>query len=282
MKKKLLLKLSYILFLMFYVGLLIYGKAYYFAPTAIKVRSALHPILRQSGSTGHLLGILGSLFMVLLLLYSLRKRLKFMRNWGSLDTWLDVHIFLGLAGPALVLLHTAFKFSGIVAISFWSMVLVVLSGVIGKYIYELIPHSLSGLELSRIELEAEEIALTFEMRKLLPHNHPCWKVLSGLEQKEGKGSILKSLFLFVEYFKVKSLVSRSLRRVEGMDKKKRKELVALVVKRQMLMRRAHMLQYSMKIIHYWHLLHKPFVIIMFLILVIHVYVSVKLGYIWAF
>ncbi len=66
-----------------------------------------------------------------------------------------MHIFLGITGPVLVCFHTVLKLSGIVALSFWSMVLVVLSGIIGKYIYELIPHSLSGMELNRIELEAE-------------------------------------------------------------------------------------------------------------------------------
>ena len=46
--------------------------------------------------------------------------------------WLEFHIFLCTVGPLLVLYHTAFKFGGIVSVSFWSMVLVVLSGVAGK------------------------------------------------------------------------------------------------------------------------------------------------------
>ena len=39
----------------------------------------------------------------------------------------------------LVLFHTAFKFGGIVAVSFWSMVAVFLSGIIGRFIYIQIP-----------------------------------------------------------------------------------------------------------------------------------------------
>ena len=56
---------------------------------------------RPAGFIGHGLGIVGSLMIVLLLLYSLRKRIKFMRRWGDLRIWLRYHIFLGIAGPIL-------------------------------------------------------------------------------------------------------------------------------------------------------------------------------------
>lgn len=282
MKRHSILTYFYVLFFLFFAGLFLYGRAYYTAPIAEKVRHPLHPLLRQSGSLGHLLGIAGSLFMLLLLLYSLRKRFRFARKWGSLDTWLHIHIFLGIIGPLLVLFHTVFKFSGIVSIAFWSMVLVVLSGFVGKYIYELIPRSLSGMELNRIELEAEEIGLTFEMRKLVPARHPLWNHLSHLEKKEFKPSLLKILFLFLEPVKLRHRLSRLLKGSDGIPGAKRKKLISLVVKRHMIIRKAKLLQQTMKIIHYWHLLHKPFVIIMFLILMIHVYISVRMGYLWIF
>jgi len=52
-----------------------------------------------------------------------------------------------------VLYHTALKFGGIVAVSFWSMAAVVLSGVIGRFIYVRIPRTIQGNELSVKELE---------------------------------------------------------------------------------------------------------------------------------
>jgi hypothetical protein len=282
MKRKFILTFFYILSFLFYGALFFYGRAYYLAPIAEKVRHPLHPLLRQSGSLGHLLGITGALFMLLLLLYSLRKRFRFARKWGNLNTWLQAHIFLGFTGPLLVLFHTVFKVNGIVAIAFWSMVLVVLSGMVGKYIYELIPRSLSGMELNRIELEAEEIGLTFEMRKYIPARHPFWKHLADVDQKEHKPSLLEPLLLFIEPIKLKHRFSRRLKEVEGIDGKKRKSLLSLVVKRQMIIRKTRLLQQTLKIIHYWHLLHKPFVIIMFLILMIHIYISARMGYLWIF
>jgi len=282
MKGKYILNISYALSIFLYVILFFYGRTYYLASLAEKARHPLHPLLRQSGKIGHLLGIIGALFMLLLLLYSIRKRFRFARNWGNLNTWLQVHIFLGITGPVLVLFHTVFKFNGIVVIAFWSMVLVVISGVVGKYIYQLIPRSLSGMELNRIELEAEEIGLTFEMRKWIPAHHPFWNHLTQVDNNHHKPSIVEPLLLFLEPFRLKHRFSQLLKKVEGIDKKIRKSLLSLVVKRQMIIRKAKLLQQTMKILHYWHLLHKPFVIIMFLILIVHIYVSIRMGYIWIF
>lgn len=209
MKRKPIRFYFYVLSFFFFTTLFYSGAEYYLAPLALKVRHTMHPVLRQSGSSGHLFGIIGSLFMALLLLYSVRKRFKFARKWGHLNIWLNTHIFLGIVGPGFVLFHTGFKFNGIVAISFWSMVLVVLSGIIGKYIYELIPHSLSGMELNRIELEAEEIGLTFEMRKFIPAGHPFWKLLIELENQDSKASIINSLLLIFEPVKIRRKISGS-------------------------------------------------------------------------
>jgi hypothetical protein len=262
--------------------LFFFGQEYYLAPQFKKARHPLNPFLRQSGSTGHLLGIIGFFFMLLLLLYSVRKRFRFANRWGNLNTWLSAHIFLGSAGPALVLFHSAFKFSGIVSIAFWSMVLVVASGVVGKYIFALIPRSLSGMELNRIEMEAEEIGMTFEMRKLLPAAHPFWRRLAAIEDESGRRSRWEHLHLVFEPAQLRRQLRRLLGNASGLDRRQRKQLVALVVKRHMIHHKAALMQQTLRILHYWHLVHQPFVIIMFLILLVHIYVSVRLGYVWKF
>jgi len=272
----------YVLFFLSCTLLFFYGKAYYMAPLAQKVRHPLHPFLRQTGTWGHLFGILGTAFILLLLLYSIRKRFRFARKWGHLGTWLNIHIFLGITGPSLVLFHTAFKFSGIVSIAFWSMMLVVTSGVVGKYIYELIPHSISGMELNRIELEAEEIGLTFEMRKLIPASSPFWKTLADLENHKPNMTLFEPLMLVLESFSLRRHLSGLLKRIPGLEPKKQKKLLSLVVKRHTLSRKAAVMQQTSRILHYWHLFHKPFVIIMFLILVIHLYIAIRMGYTWIF
>lgn len=73
--------------------------------------------------------------MILMNIYTMRKKFSFMRSFGSLKTWLDFHVFCGLLGPTLVMYHCDFHVRGLVAISFWSMVVSFSSGIIGRYFY---------------------------------------------------------------------------------------------------------------------------------------------------
>ena len=142
------------------------GAGYYGLPSTERPYHPLHETLRPSGFIGHGIGIIGSAMMLLLLLYSLRKRVRFMQSWGNIRYWLNYHIWLGVTGPALVLFHTSLKFGGIVSISFWSMTAVVLSGVVGRYIYLQIPRSLSGHELSAKELAEMDRGLAWQMTEI--------------------------------------------------------------------------------------------------------------------
>ena len=94
------------------------------------------------GLFGHVLGIIGFILMLLTeVLYSFRKRSKRAR-WGSMEMWLKFHIFTGLVGPYLVLLHSSWKFHGLAGAVTLLTVLIVLSGFVGRYIYTRIPRAL--------------------------------------------------------------------------------------------------------------------------------------------
>ena len=96
---------------------------------------------------GHSMGIVGFIFMLMTeSLYSLRKRSKSVK-WGRMSTWLQLHIFTGLVGPYLVLLHTSWKFNGLAGVVTLLTVIIVVSGFIGRYIFTRIPRTLDGLEI---------------------------------------------------------------------------------------------------------------------------------------
>jgi hypothetical protein len=96
---------------------------------------------------GHMLGIFGFILMLMTeTLYSLRKRTRSAR-WGRMSSWLQFHIFTGLVGPYMVLLHTSWKFNGIAGVTTLFTVIIVVSGFIGRYIYTRIPRTLDGLEI---------------------------------------------------------------------------------------------------------------------------------------
>jgi hypothetical protein len=138
------------------------------------------------------------------------------------------------------------------------------------------------MELNRIELEAEEIKLTFEIRKLLLPGNPFWKILARLDQS-GSG-VLKpgSPLAFRESARSKNRLRKALKEARLLSPKQRRNLLKLIVTRQNLVRRKQFMEKAMKILHYWHVLHIPFVIILFLVLLVHVYVTVAMGYRWIF
>jgi hypothetical protein len=115
----------------------------------------LEAIPRAGDLFGHGLGILGFLFMLMTeTLYSLRKRSR-RAHWGRMSTWLRFHIFTGLVGPYMVLLHTSWKFNGVAGIVTALTIAIVISGIVGRYIYTAVPRTADGAEVESAELERQ-------------------------------------------------------------------------------------------------------------------------------
>ena len=115
---------------------------------------------------GHLIGILGFLLMLMTeALYSFRKRSRKAR-WGSMESWLQFHIFTGLVGPYMVLLHTSWKFNGLAGVTTLLTIIIVMSGFVGRYIYTRIPRSLEGSEITGSEAVEQAATLARKRRRL--------------------------------------------------------------------------------------------------------------------
>lgn len=108
---------------------------------------------------GHMIGVIGFVLMLFTeTLYSIRKRSQ-KAKWGPMSTWLQFHIFTGIVGPYMVLLHTSWKFNGLAGATTVLTVFVVLSGFVGRYIYTRIPRSLEGAEGDSFEGRIQGAAL---------------------------------------------------------------------------------------------------------------------------
>ncbi len=113
-----------------------------------------YPIVYEpSKGIWHPVGWAGSGMMVVMMLYTVRKRVAFLGFLGSMRRWLSLHMFFGIMGPLLVTLHTTFKFHGLIATSFWCMIVTMVFGILGRYIYVQIPRSITGAELGVKEIE---------------------------------------------------------------------------------------------------------------------------------
>lgn len=114
--------------------------------------------LTPKNGLGYWLGIYGSTAMLLLLLYSLRKRTRALRFLGSIPVWFRVHMLLGIAGPVLILYHSNFSLGSLNSnVALFAMIVVALSGVVGRYLYGKIHMGLYGrkAEMKDILAEAE-------------------------------------------------------------------------------------------------------------------------------
>ena len=104
---------------------------------------------------GYALGIIGGSMMLLLLLYSARKRFRWLKFLGPTVGWFRFHMVLGVLGPLCILYHSNFGLGATNSnVALFSMLTVAGSGLIGRYIYSRIHHGLYGSKATLSELRA--------------------------------------------------------------------------------------------------------------------------------
>ena len=116
-----------------------------------------HPEESGGDRYGYILGWAGLASMVLMHVYSLRRRLRSMQGMGPIKSWLRFHIFLGLQGAILVTYHSLHlhDVKTVQGANIICVAIVVASGIFGRYVYSLLPKSISGDRLSARQIEAE-------------------------------------------------------------------------------------------------------------------------------
>jgi hypothetical protein len=261
------------------------GVPYYSTPLEERFYHPDHDWFKPSGVFGQGLGVVGTLLIVVGVFgYIARKRYRFLSKLGRLKYWLEFHIFLCSLGPVMILFHTAFKFGGIVSIAFWSMVAVVASGVIGRFIYVQIPRTIEGRELSLGEIQE----MRTDVDRMLKNSYGLGDtnfdalVRSGQSSQERKGNLLSHMVH--KYLEDKKTIRRvkATLRSNNMPAASVKKVAQLVRKELSLGNRIERLQTMRKLFKYWHVAHLPFALIMLIIVTLHVIVTVTLGYRWIF
>jgi hypothetical protein len=116
--------------------------------------------LTPVSGAGYWLGIAGSGLMLLLLLYPLRKRVRSLRALGTVAFWFDAHMILGVLGPVLVLWHANFRLGSInCSVALVTMLVVAVSGIIGRYLHSKIHLRMHGrkAEAQEVQADADEL-----------------------------------------------------------------------------------------------------------------------------
>lgn len=271
------------------VGVNLFGLQYYLLPKAEQVRSPLHIWLRPSGYVGQGAGVLALAIFLFLWLYPLRKKFRWLAFTGAVSKWLDVHSLAALGLPLLVAAHAAWQFGGVIGIGFWSMMVVWLSGIVGRYLYARIPRSQAGVELTIEEIGAQRQALLEEIAQ--------W---SGLDVQSIEA------VLDADPTPTAGLgIWRTLRRMMADDLRRRRaaatlrqqiqqhrpmnrredmaslnEVLRLANREMALVQQSRMLDATQDVLRFWHVAHRPLAVTALVAVVIHVVVVVSLGATW--
>jgi hypothetical protein len=263
-----------------------FGADYYKTNLQDRFYHGQNEVLKPSGIIGHGLGITGSFLMLFgVFIYMARKRIRLFSRIGKLKYWLEFHIFLCTLGPILVLYHTSFKFGGLVAISFWSMIAVVTSGVIGRFIYLQIPRTIEGREMSLNELNRLKSDIYQEIENRIKFDPEIISYLNeALEVKapQFKGSFFNNIRTQLHH--EKNLIAQISLKLKSVNISRRefKTVIRMVRSEIVMNRRIAWLSTMQDLLRYWHVAHLPFALVMLVIMIIHVIVAVVFGYKWIF
>ena len=265
------------------MALCVNGLTYYILSADARLASPKHAALKPSGSIGNALGIVGGVLLLLMYLYPLRKKWKWLSKKGKTKNWLDYHILMGLVGPVLITFHSSFKLQGVAGFAYWSMIAVVASGIVGRYLYNRIPRKLDAVEMSVDETEqicatlaeqirAQNVLTEEELRPLL--------ALPSLDQVRAM-PLGKALMLIValdvrrawSIFRLRSKVAAHVTGHADVSRALR-----AIRKQAALSKDALFLGKVQRMFRLWHVIHRPFSYSLAIMATLHILVVVFLGY----
>lgn len=232
------------------------------------VRS-LQGVPAASSLFGHTIGVIGFVLMLMTeTLYSLRKRSRRAR-WGRPASWLRFHIFTGLVGAYMVLLHSSFKFNGLAGIVMLMTVVVVISGFIGRYIYTAVPRNADGLMLEASDLQIQIASAEAELQR--------WQagrpdLALPVLPASGAPQTPRQLVLgrvFVDW-RFRRQWRRELRRMDPAARAQARELETLIERQQTLQRQVSSLVAARRLLGVWHSVHIPLGLALFTAAFVHV------------
>jgi hypothetical protein len=257
------------------VGLAYRGWSFYRLSLEDRVEHSEYRMLRPSGLLGNGYGWVAATLVVMNLSYLIRRRFGSARL-GSMKAWLDVHVFTGLLAATLVSFHSAFQLrTPIASVSAASLGTVVLTGLLGRFLYALGPGGVRerlGAALDEVdhELPGTRDALADAIAQRpgpnVPANASLWRCLWSIPswvrvaraRREALGAILPP----------RNQMSRPLRRA-------RTELYSASAADARASGVAALLRS-------WRALHRFFALLMLAAVLLHAGVAWYYGYRWIF
>jgi len=235
--------------------------------TGIYLGFVSHPSLPASSDPrGHSMGIMGFLLMLATeTFYSIRKRLPWVR-WGQMRTWLRIHIFTGIVGPYLILLHSAFEFHGLAGIVALMTGIVVFSGFVGYYIYTAVPRTQEGTVVALEELKQALNNAEKEIQEQVPEEVSSLPHIFE-ENSIGIATVLGRVFL---HWRANTAWRKRLRQADEKTRDQLRQVESLRKRRNDLLIGIRSYEISPRLLSIWRSVHIPIGISLFIAAFVHI------------
>jgi len=245
-------------------------------------------LITPGHGTGYILGILGTICMVILFIYSLRKRIDGLKVFGSVKAWFRIHMVLGIIGPVLILFHANFHLGALNSnVALFSMLIVVLSGIIGRYIYTRIHYGLYGHLADLKELQdnfaqqKESVDLEFALipgvkEELLSFTEGIFIPSMALTDSIRRflATRWKSLVIFRKIERIAAVYMKqyAIKHKWGFFRKQRMKMQIERKARIFLNRSIKVAEFNFyeRLFSSWHILHIPLVFVLVFSVIVHV------------
>jgi hypothetical protein len=165
-------------------------------------------------------------------------------------------------------------------------VAVALSGIFGRYLYLQIPRNIKGDEVDIKELEEENKKYTLELQREFNLEDAFIKRLEERDAtkiSEGSGMVKVLMTILVHDTLRPFRIGRKpieFGELKNIPREHHKKIINITRRKSLLNRRILLLNQVQQLFHYWHVIHKPFAIIMYSIMVVHIVVAIWTGYKW--
>jgi hypothetical protein len=223
---------------------------------------------------GHGIGWAGTASMLIMHVYSLRRRLRAFANLGKLRHWLQFHIFMGLQGAMLVTFHSIHlkTVGNIAGITIVLTLIVVCSGIFGRYLFSLIPKNLNGERLGAREIEAElaEMAPVFK-RSAQPSIEAAVAEIEKATPLDQKASLIELVKEDLRARRAFAHLGNAIRQARRSSPSgELEEFCDLMRRRGLLARRLAMLTGAERLFRNWTVMHKPLTYLLAGSVVLHI------------
>lgn len=248
---------------------------------AVVVGAFIWSVRREFPHGGSLIGLIygtaGYLLILLLAFYGVRKR-WYRSTLGTMEQWLQSHIYLGILVLVLLSLHTGGRFNDMVAVTtFILCAVVVLSGMAGAIFFVTVPRLLteveSNLTVEEISQQLNQLARNMA-RTASGRSAPFVRIYDGLISESMPGWLAGWRLLFsrlrkknqqgpADWSKLLALVGRE-------EQEQLRQLLVLSRQRKELLMRLMYQQRYKNILEFWLYIHVPVTIALIVFGTVHV------------